>query len=124
MTAPAVQVEGAREVRRTLKKLGAGTRDMTATHRKVAGMVIGPAQGRMRRRSGDLAGSLKVRASAAKASIVSGLVYAPVQEYGWPARGITPSLALTGTLESLAGSIREVYTRDVTDLVDRLNATG
>ena len=55
---------------------------------------------------------------------MSGLVYAPVQEFGWPARGITPSLALTGTLEAMAGTIAEVYNRDVTDLVDRLNASG
>lgn len=124
MAKPAVQVEGAREVRATLRKLGKGTSDMSAVHRKVAALVVGPAQGRTRRKSGDLAGSYKIRASAAKAAITSSLVYAAVQEFGWPRRGITPSLALTGALEDQAGPITDAYQRHVADLVDRLNAGG
>jgi hypothetical protein len=119
---PAVQVLGAREVRRDLRKLGEGTRDMTATHRKVAALVLGPAQARTRRRSGALAGSYRVRASAAKASIVSKLVYAPVQEFGWPRRGITPSLALSGALEEARPAIVEEYQRAVAELVARVQA--
>lgn len=119
-----VQVEGAREVRSTLRKLGKGTRDMTQVHRQVAAMVLGPAAGRTRRKSGDLAGSYKVKATAAKAAISSGLVYASVQEFGWPRRGITPSLALSGTVESMRGAIGEAYSRHVADLVERLNVTG
>lgn len=120
----AVQVEGAREVRKSLRALGAGTRDMSRVHRKVAAMVIGPAQGVTRRRSGDLAASYRVKVSAAKAQVSSALVYAPVQEYGWPRRNITPSRALTGTVESMAGSIGAVYAQEVEDLVARLNAGG
>jgi hypothetical protein len=121
---PTVQVQGAREVRSTLRKLGAGTRDMTAVHRKVGAMVLGPAAGRSRRKSGDLAGSYKVRASAAKAAVASTLIYAGVQEWGWPRHGITPSLALSGTLEDMAPELARVYQRHVEDLVDRLNRTG
>lgn len=119
-----VQVQGAAEVRRTLRALGAGTRDMSRVHRKVAAMVIGPAQGVTRRRSGDLAGSYRVKVSASKAQVSSALVYAPVQEFGWPRRNITPSKALTGTVESMAGSIAQVYQAEVDALVDRLNAGG
>lgn len=119
-----IQVEGAREVRATLRKLGQGTRDMSAVHRQVAAMVIGPAQGATRRRSGRLAGSYRVRASAAKASIASTLVYAPIQEFGWPRHGITPSHALEGTVEAMRGPIAEAYAKHVGDLVDRLNAGG
>jgi phage gpG-like protein len=123
--AAAVQVEGAREVRRTLKKLGAGTRNMTDIHRKVAAMVVGPAQARTRRgATGKLAGSYKVRASAAKASVASNLVYAPVQEFGWPRHGITPSHALVGALEENRAAIADAYSKYVADLVERLNATG
>lgn len=125
MTKPAaVQVEGAREVRATLRKLGQGTRDMSGVHRKVAALVIGPAQARTRHQSGDLEGSYRVRASAAKAAISSNLVYAPVQEFGWPRRGITPSLALSGALESERGAVADAYQAYVTELVDRLNANG
>lgn len=118
---PAVKVEGAREVRSTLRKLGKGTRDMSAVHRRVAALVLGPARERTRRQSGDLGGSYRVKVSAAKAAISSSLVYAPVQEFGWPRHGITPSLALTGTVESMRGTIGDAYQREVADLVDRLN---
>ena len=124
MGSPAVQVEGAREVRKALKTLGAGTRDMSRVHRRVAALVIGPAQAATRHRTGALAGSYKVKVSASKAAISSSLVYAPVQEFGWPARAITPSLALTGTVEGMAGTIADVYAREVADLVDRLNANA
>lgn len=124
MAGPAVKVEGGREVRATLRKLGAGARDMSKVNRKAAAMVLGPAQGATRRRSGALAGSYRIRASAAKASIASGLVYAPIQEFGWPRRGITPSNALVGALDAMAPSIEDAYKRELADLVDRLNATG
>ena len=124
MSGPAVKVEGAREVRATLRKLGAGTRDMTAVHRKVAALVIGPAQAATRRRSGDLAGSYRVKATAAKAAISSSVVYAPVQEFGWPRHNITPSHALEGAVESQRGAIVEAYQANVQELVTRLNRTA
>ena len=124
MPKPIVQVEGAREVRATLKALGKGTRDMTQVHRKVAAMVIGPAASRTRRRSGALAGSYRPKVSAAKAQVASTLVYAPVQEFGWPRHNITPSHALESTVEDLAPSIAEEYRRHVDDLVGRLNTQG
>jgi hypothetical protein len=97
---------------------------MSAVHRKVGAMVLGPAASRSRHLTGALAGSYRVRASAAKATVTSGLVYAPVQEFGWPRHGITPSLALTGALEELRPSIAQAYQDHVTDLVNRLNTTG
>ena len=124
MSGPVVKVEGAREVRKSLRALGQGTRDMTEVHRKVAGMVIGPAAARSRHLTGALAGSYRVKASAAKAQVSSRLVYAPVQEFGWPRHGITPSHALESTVEDLAPTIRDAYGRHVADLVDRINANG
>lgn len=40
------------------------------------------------RRSGALAGSLRVEASETEGAVVSDLVYAPVIEHGWPGHGI------------------------------------
>lgn len=122
---PAVKVEGAREVRATLRKLGAGTRDMSKVHRKVAALVIGPAQARTRHgTTGKLAGSYRVKASAAKAAVSSNVIYAPVQEFGWPRHNITPSHALESTVQDLAPTIAEAYQAYVKELVDRLNAQG
>lgn len=121
MAKPAVQVEGAREVRKALKDLGQGTRDMTAIHRAIASGIVPQAAGRTRRLSGDLAGSWRVRASASKAAIGSALIYAPVQEFGWPSRGITPSLALTGAVEDNRDAIASQYERAVSDLITRVS---
>lgn len=117
---PAVKVEGAREVRKALKAVDGGTRNMTNVHRAVAQSVVPAAVGRTRRgRTGALASSYKVRASAAKAAITSALVYAPIQEFGWPRRGIRESLALSGAVESERGAIVDQYTRAVADVVER-----
>ena len=119
---PAVKVEGAREVRKALKAVDGGTRNMTTVHRAIAQSILPAAQGRTRRRSGALASSYKVRASAAKAAISSALVYAPIQEFGWPRRNIRESLALSGAVEDARSAIVDQYTRAVADVVERAQA--
>jgi hypothetical protein len=118
-----IQVRGATEVRKALRQVGAGTRNMTAVHRAIAQGLLPQVAMRARHgQTGKLAGSFRVRASAAKASIGSGLVYAPVQEYGWPRRHITPSLALTDTVQAAGSEILAQYTRAVADVIARAEA--
>lgn len=120
-----IQVEGAREVRKALKAVGAGTRNMTAVHRAIAQGLVPAIVARTRKgRTGDLAGSYRVRASAAKAAIGSALVYAPVQEFGWPRHNITPSNALVGTVEDSRSSILADYTAAVADVIAKAEAGG
>lgn len=123
MTAPAVQVEGVREVNRALRKVGAGTKEMSGLHRTIARGVAPEVSAEFMAQTtaptGRLAGSLRPRATARKASIVSTLVYAPIIEYGWPARGYTGTSAAAEVLERRKAGIVADYSREVSGIIDR-----
>jgi len=120
-----IRVEGSREVRRALKGLGADVHDMTDLHRSIAQSVLPLVQSRVRHgKTGKLAGSFRVRASTAKAAIGSGLVYAPVQEFGWPRHGIAPSRAVVNAVVGAQASIAAQYQTGVGKLVAKAQAGG
>lgn len=120
---PAIKVEGVAQVNRALRKAGAGTREMSALHRtiaqSVAPEVAAEFTARAKAPTGALAASMRPRATARKASVASALVYAPIIEYGWPARGIEASGAGAAVLERRAAGIVEQYSREVSAIVDR-----
>lgn len=123
MTAPAVKVEGVREVNRALRKVGAGTKEMSALHRRIAQSVAPEVSAEFMARTaaptGKLAASMRPRASARKASVASTLVYAPIIEYGWPARGQPATGAGAAVLARRAAGIVEDYGHEVTAIIDR-----
>ena len=71
-------------------------------------------QGRARRRTGALAASFGVTVTNAGAEIGSPLRYAGVQEFGWARHNITPSLALTSSLDDATPKVEQTYTAAVT----------
>lgn len=87
-----LQVEGARELRRTLKKAGDDLGDLKEAHAAAAGIVapaaranapVGP--------TGRLSSSVRPGATKTQSVIRAGkaaVPYAAVQEFGWPARNI------------------------------------
>lgn len=121
--APAVSVEGVREVNRALRKVGAGTKEMSGLHRTIARAVAPEVSAEFMARTsaptGKLAASMRPRATARKASVVSTLVYAPIIEYGWPARGIAATGSAAAVLERRAAGIVEQYSREVGGIIDR-----
>ena len=127
-TAPAVSVQGVREVNRALRKVGAGTKEMSALHRTIARGVAPEVSAEFTARTvaptGRLAASMRPRATARKASVVSTLVYAPIIEYGWPARGIEPTGSAAAVLERRAAGIVELYSHEVSAIIDRAMEGG
>ena len=89
---PAVEVDGLRNLRRTLKAAGLAVDDLKAAHKSVAETVIRAALPRVPRRTGALAGTLRA-ANAQTGAVVkagfAGIPYAGPIHWGWPARHIT-----------------------------------
>lgn len=83
-----VKVEGARRLRATMKRAGADLGQMSEAHQKVGQIVISAAAPMTPRETGRLATSLRASRTRASAVVRSNLVYAGVQEFGWPAHGI------------------------------------
>lgn len=83
-----VKVVGARRLRSTMKRAGADMQQMSEAHQKVGAIVISASAPLTPRKSGRLATSLKASRTRASAVVRSNLIYAGVQEFGWPAHGI------------------------------------
>jgi len=85
------EVEGAKELRKTLKGVEDGLKDLTAAHKDVARIVADDAAVRAPKRTGSLSASIRPAATKTMAVVRAGsarVPYAGVQEWGWPARNI------------------------------------
>lgn len=91
-----VRVEGARRLRSTMKRAGVDMQQMSDAHQRVGSIVISASAPRAPRETGRLAGSLRASRTRASAVVRSSLVYAGVQEWGWPAHGIAEHAFVRG----------------------------
>jgi len=86
-----VEVEGGKELRKSLKGVEDGLKDLQAAHGAAAGIVAAAAPAYAPLLSGALAGSIRGSGAKSAATVRAGgarVPYAGVQEYGWPARNI------------------------------------
>jgi len=91
MAEPVVQVQGAAQLRATMRRAGLDLADLTATNRATAAQVAPEATRRAPRRTGRLATSVRPGATRTAALIRAGnnaVPYAAPVEFGWPARNI------------------------------------
>jgi phage gpG-like protein len=98
VTGTAVEVVGAKELRRTLRKAGDDLSDFAQANAEAGRIVAGEAPNWIRSRSGALAGSIRPGAAKTQAVVRAGgarIPYAGVVEWGWPARHIRPRPYLT-----------------------------
>ena len=89
---PVVEVRGARELRRTMRRAGADMTELKAVHREAGSIVDHRARGNAPRRTGRLAASERVGATQTASIIRAGYKrtpYAGPIHWGWPARHIT-----------------------------------
>lgn len=95
-----IHIEGVRETVRNLEKLGVDVEDLRAAFGAISSEVVTEAQGIVPRgETGRLAGSIKPARTKNKAVVragtPTGVPYAGVINYGYPARGIAPTEFLT-----------------------------
>ena len=120
-----IQVEGAPQLRRALKKAGDRAEDLKAAHRSGAERVADRARSLVPRLDGDLARTIKVKATKTSAGVVAGgtplVPYAGPIHYGWRARNIEPQPFLTDALADERDRIAEEYEKAAADIVRRLD---
>jgi hypothetical protein len=104
-----VELVGGAQFARTMAQFGKDIQQLTDAHQQAGAEVARLAGGRARRRTGALAASFGPRVTDAGVAIVSPLRYAGVQEFGWARHGITPSYALTSSLDDAAPSVERIY---------------
>lgn len=123
MTTGGIQVEGARELRRTMKRAGDDLQDLKDAHSSAAGLVAATAAMRAPRRTGRLRGSLRGSGTKTAAIIRAGAAavpYANPIHWGWPARGIAANPFITEAAQSTEAQWVELYDKSVEKIVARI----
>src|SRR5262245_52256252 len=84
-----VEMEGSRELRRTLRAAGDDLTDLKDAHAQVASLVAPRGRSNAPFRTGRLAGTVRGSGTKTAALLRAGFAsvpYAGVREWGWPAR--------------------------------------
>lgn len=121
-----LQIRGAAELRRTLRRAGADLRDLTAINRAAANVVLpvakssaptGPAAG------GHIKTTLRVAATQRRGEVRAGnrsKPYGPILQYGWRARGIAPHNWVIEAAKETEPTWVALYERRVMELINNV----
>jgi hypothetical protein len=123
MAQPLVQVEGARELRTTLRKAGVDLEDMKDANAAVAAQVAAAASARAPHKSGALASSVRGNRAAGAAVIKIGrasVPYAGVIHWGWPARNIRPQPFAVDAAHDTEPAWTETYFRAIEQILSNV----
>lgn len=97
----AVRVDNLQQLRKNLRDVDRGAlREIQQVTKRAAGIVAEEARGIAPRRTGRLAKSIRATTSGSLGVVRSPLPYAPIIEYGWPARGIPDRRFIGRALEN------------------------
>jgi phage gpG-like protein len=122
--AATVTVEGARELRATMKRAGEDRGDLKDAHAEVAAYVATAARAAAPIASGKLAATIRGNRAAASAVVKAGgaaVPYAGPIHWGWPARGIPAREFLTATAAETEPHWTETYLDAIRRIVDRIH---
>jgi hypothetical protein len=119
---PVVQVEGAREVRKAMKRMDKRLDDMKDVHQAAGEPVAEEARVLVPVDDGDLRGSIRLDRRAAGVAVLAGkraIPYAGVIHFGWAAHGIEPDPFLYEAADARADEVRDRYAAGIADMVER-----
>lgn len=120
---PAVRVEGAREFRAAMKRMGADLSDLTAINKAASSIVAQRAREYVPRLSGRLEGSIRAGATRTRGYVKAGnngIPYAGVIHFGWPGHGIEPDPFLYDASDDRRGEVIDRYEAHIEALVEKV----
>ena len=127
MAGPVVEVQGARELRRTLKAAGDDLSDLTKVNATISRYVAACGAAAMApRRTGRLAGSLRGSQAKASATVRAGgarIPYAGVIHYGWPRRHIRAQPFLVDAAHQTEPTWTRFYLAEVDRIISHVHGT-
>lgn len=123
MARPVVQVDGVRELRRTLRQAGDDLADMKAANQAAADIAAAAAKSRAPRRSGALAGDIRASGTKTAGIVRAGrarLPYAGPIHWGWPAHNITANPYLTDAAQATEPVWVPLYMKHIEQQLDKV----
>lgn len=119
-----VEVEGLKELRRSLKAAGMSYDDLKAAGLEAADVVAATARTLVPHLSGALESTIRPAGQAKGAVVRSGgakVPYAGVIHFGWPKHGIQPHPFLYDAVDQRADEIENVYLQRVQDIANTIS---
>jgi hypothetical protein len=123
-TAPRVQVEGAKELRAALRRMGDDLEDLKATHKAAAELVVRRGKDIVPHLTGALGGTIRPGATKTRGYVAAGrkaVPYAGPIHFGWPAHNISPQPFLYDALDDRRDAVVELYEARIEALVRKLD---
>lgn len=118
-----VKIEGARELRRTLKRAGVDVEDMKDANAAAGNIVAAAGRVSAPRRSGRLGGTVRASRAAASATVRAGgaaVPYAGVIHWGWPGHHISAQPWLSEAATRTEATWLAAYEAGVAKVLDRI----
>lgn len=126
MPRPALEVEGARQLRASLKRAGVQLADLKAAHAEVARMVEARARPSTPARTGRLAGSLRSAGTNRAALVRAGratVPYAGVIHFGWEGHNITAQPWIFDAAQASQAAWERTYLQAIEHIIDSIEGT-
>ncbi len=123
MAAALVRVDGARQLRATLKAAGDDLSDLKDVNARTAAKVSAVAVPRVPRRTGMLAATVRPAGTKTAAIIRAGkasVPYAAVIEFGWPGHNIAPQPYVTSAAADTEPEWTGFYEQEIAKILDRV----
>lgn len=117
------RIEGARQLRRTLKAAGREVTDLKGVHLDVARIVATEARRRAPVRTGTLRDSLKPAGYTASAIIRAAsrtVPYGNPVHWGWARRGIRPNPFVLEAADARREEVENAYLRSIEKITDSI----
>ena len=111
-----IKIQGAKELRRELRKMGDDMQDLKELNLDVATIVSERAKDIVPRRTGNLADTIRPSGTKTAGRVRSGfkrVPYAGVIHFGFPARGIKPQPFLYDALDQRRDEVLDRYFQGV-----------
>jgi len=119
-----IEVEGAKEVRRALKRMDGNLADLREVHREAAQDVASEAKTLVPVQTGRLRDTIRTSARNVSAAVVAGkglVPYAGPIHFGWHARNIEPQPFLYDAIDRRRDEVLDRYRQGVDSLVRRFD---
>ena len=116
----AVEVEGARELRKAFTAMGdEAVSDLKAVNLEAAEIVAAAARPLVPKQTGKLESTVRAAAAKTRGSVKAGfkkVPYAGAVHFGWPARNISPQPFLYDAIDRRRDEVVQGYVDNVTNL--------
>lgn len=114
-------VHGGDQLVATLHQAGQDLADLSDANTAAGGILLAAARSRAPKRTGQLAGSLRLTTTAAGFGVASPLVWAGPIHWGWRARNISPNPFLYDGLHAQEGPIVEEYSGAIESALNKVH---